>query len=107
MKTTDNKKERIVLARIDITRLPNGEIQHTSMDFYGKYEKELPEVKPSEEKVFGKHTTVEELIQHTLEDNFETKTRASIIQQLVDSFDMKYTKAATLYNKLAEKRKTK
>ena len=107
MKTTDNKKERIVLARIDITRLPNGEIQRTSMDFYSKYEKELPEVKPSEEKVFDKPTTVEELIQHTLENNFETETRAGIVQQLVDKFDMKYTKAATLYNKFAENRKAK
>jgi hypothetical protein len=95
-------KESKILYRLDITYLPNGNIYCTSIDNYGKYIKDLPQINTDENNCFKEKTTIENLIQEMIENNFNIKTRAEIVQQLVDTYDLKYTKAASIYNKFAE-----
>ena len=93
------KPERKVLFWIDVHK-------KQSIDNYGRYEKELPKVEPKTE-LFTKPTTIAEMIQEKLEDYFDKESRSTIVQTLVDLFDLSYTKAANTYNKFAEDREVK
>lgn len=92
--TKKEKSERKVLFWIDVN---TGQ----SIDNYERYAKDLPTVE-SKTELFTKATTIEEMIQDTLEQNLDKKSRGELVQHLVDTFDMPYTKAARTYEKFKE-----